>query len=106
MGMEVLTVEAFEDLCDLAGHGIGYWVERGHVEPDCYTLVEREDGVVIRLTKERVEKVLTDIRGGKHRDELGEGQWEALSSWDVAEMDVDDADVLIQLSAFGEVVYG
>ena len=101
----VLTRADFEDLCELAGYGIGYWADSAHVEPDCYTVVEAESGERIEVPRVRVEQVLSELMNGKEVD-VREDLVEVLRSGDVSEWDVAAADVLIQLSAFGEVVYG
>ena len=100
----VLTREGFEELCELAGYGIGYWADNAQVEPDCYTVVEQEDGERFEIPRVRVEQVLSQLAAGQH-DVRADIRAAAVSG-DLAEWDVEVADVLIQLAAFGEVVYG
>jgi hypothetical protein len=100
--MAVMTREDFECLCELAGYGIGYWADAAHLEPDCYTVMETEEGR-IDIPRVRVEQVLTELELGQYdvRSDLRK----AAISGDAGEWDSEVADVLIQLAAFGEVVY-
>jgi hypothetical protein len=100
--MAVITREDFECLCEQAGYGIGYWADSATFSPDCYTVMETGEGR-IEIPRIRVEEVLTELEAGQYdvRDDLRA----AAISGDAGEWDSEVADVLIQLAAFGEVVY-
>ena len=46
-----ISWDDFEDICDTAGHSIGYWAKSGHVN--------REDRVYMIIDEESVQHVIT-----------------------------------------------
>jgi hypothetical protein len=100
--MAVMTQEDFACLCEQAGYGIGYWADAAHLELDSYTVMETDEGR-LEIPRVRVEQVLTQLEAGQHN--LRADLRKAAISGDAGEWDSEVADVLIQLAAFGEVVY-
>ena len=98
---------------DQAGYGIGYWAKSAVIdlEEQTYTITEYNDDpdVSTVLSFEQIANALVQLayQSLRHlhiREELvalAQGQHYAGGS-----MDADDADSIIQLAAFGEVIYG
>lgn len=100
-----LDEDDFLDLVDTAGYGIGYWAFSGAVDSkwNTYTVKYFDDGerkevvISIWMIESAIEKILNgevqcgyDIRKYIREDDI----------------DAEVADVIIQVAAFGEVVYG
>lgn len=111
-----LDDESFEDFVELAAPVSGGWAEE--LEVQCSE--ENEDDLVVRvvtnddeelcITKEHFENTLFDVLVGKFDGELKasiiDSFKRAALDGDTTMLDATDGDALLQLAAFGEIVYG
>ncbi|MFZ9252940.1 MAG: hypothetical protein ACO23T_11665 [Hylemonella sp.] len=109
-----LDDESFEDFIELAAPISSDWAEELEVQ------YREEDGLVVRLvtnddeelfiTKEHFENTLFDVLVGKFDGELKtsiiDSFKRAALDGDTTMLDATDGDALLQLAAFGEIVYG
>ncbi len=110
----IITKEQFLDLVDTAGYSIGYWADRAEVHwgsaADAKYSVWEDDDDNTRhdITPGMVERAMVDIYTGKVP--VGRGILDSVTSAimqeEYGDVDGDAADVIIQVAAFGEVVYG
>jgi hypothetical protein len=109
-----LTPEHFEDIADTAGLVIGYWASSGSIElvdedgDEIIYRIKEIDGGEYVLTRSDVEAALRDIIEGNV--EVGASIREAVTAFawdkDQGDLDVSQADAIIQVACFQEVVYG
>lgn len=99
-----LTRQDFADLAELAGYAIGYWADSAYLEPAFYTVIESDTGDSHKIPMVRMEQVMTKLVAGHY--EVSDGLKSRVRSGDMGELDGADVDVLFQLCAFDEVVYG
>jgi hypothetical protein len=109
-----LDAEFFEDLLDTAGYGIGYWAESGSIElkdedgDEIIYRVKEQEGDEFVITKQDLESVISEVVSG--RLQVGKVLKNDLALLCLGDDDIDidatDADTLIQLACFREVVYG
>lgn len=111
-----LDDESFEEFIELAAPISSDWAEE--LEVQCSE--ENEDNLVVRLvveddeelcvTKEHFENILFDVLVGKFDGELKtsiiNSFKRAALDGDTTMLDATDGDALLQLAAFGEIVYG
>lgn len=101
-----LSARDFEFLTEQAGFGIGYWASSAVEEPNKYTVTSEEGEFVI--TPDKIREILEGILQGKY-GRTCQALWEvALDTLQgrFADPDPADADLIIQLACFGEIVYG
>lgn len=109
-----LTPDHFEDIADTAGFGIGYWAESASIE-----LVDEEgdeiiyrirpvDGGEFVLTRGDIEATLRDIIEG--RVDVSHAIQDAVTAYvldkDQGDLDAVQADAIIQIACFQEIIYG
>lgn len=113
--------EEITDMIDIAGYGIGYWCERGVVNENTRQYVvtpdeeARQDPAMSKdfiINFDDIVRVLVEIGTGKHDvgypREYAQG-WLAekvKSGEDSGNLDSTIMDCVIQVCAFGEVVFG
>ena len=113
--------EEITDMIDTAGYGIGYWCERGVVDANTrqYTvtpdLEARQDPAMAQdfvINFDDIVRVLVEIATGKH--DVGYPR-EYAQAWladkvksgvDGGNLDSTIMDCVIQVCAYGEVVFG
>jgi hypothetical protein len=106
-----------DTLIEMAGYGIDYWVSTAVIDSEAgtYTVVEDEDGTehVISYYKlaETLIRVALDPSLGLRDDIVGYAfEWfkqeREGDEFAAGEIDSDLADVVVQIAAFGEVIYG
>lgn len=109
----IITEDQFLDLVDTAGYAIGYWADRAEVHwgtaDKKYSVWEDdEDNTRHDITPGMVERAMVDIYTGKIA--VGKGILDSVTSAimeeEYGEVDGDAADVIIQVAAFGEIIYG
>lgn len=110
-----LDAELFEDILDAAGYGIGYWAESGSIElvsDDSEELIYRikqQDGREFVITRDDMQaticKIVSDNELEVNRVLKNDLTLLCLGDED-PDIDAIAADVLIQLTCFGELVYG
>lgn len=113
--------EEILDMLDTAGYGIGYWCERGQIDTNTrqYTVTPdweaRQSLAMYKdfvINFDDVVKVLVEIATGKH--DVGypreyAQKWLATKvkgAYDSGDLDSVIMDCVIQVCAFGEVVFG
>jgi hypothetical protein len=113
---EIVTDDNIINMLDTAGYSIGYWAREAEVDEDAktYTIIERETGdrytvsfddlrraygALLSLDQQYVNRMIHGyfIESYRDRDEQG---------IETGAIDGDAADVLVQVAAFGQVVYG
>lgn len=103
-----LSGEDFGDICDAAGYSIGYWALRATLGEDVYTIIEQDNPEPVVITRQQMLDTINNIIDGKY--DIGSSQrygiCHAFTLSDIGDLDGYDVDVLIQIAAFGEVVYG
>lgn len=106
-----LSSEDFLNVVDAAGYGIGYWATSATVNRDdptepYYSVVA--EGETYKITRDDLETTMSKVFAGKFtvceqtRNSVG---W-AVREKEYGEIDAGDADSLVQLAAFGEIIYG
>lgn len=92
--------------------GINYWASVGeywHSNPDpakVYALVEERDGDAPLEHRITLDTVVDGIKAVLAKPQLRTGLVAHIMALDAGEIDADDADVIVQLGLFEEVVYG
>lgn len=109
-----LTTEHFEDIADTAGLIIGYWAESGSIElvdedgDEIIYRVKEIEGDEYVLTRKDIESTLRDII--ERKVEVSSDIREAVTAFvldkDQGDLDSFQADAIIQIACFQEVVYG
>jgi len=115
----VVSDQNVEDMVDTAGYGIGYWVRSAVVDDEAQTytlrLHEEENGkAVYVLTWDDLRKAYAALVDLDQRFVNREIHGYFLDSYrnrdadgiDGGYIDATAADVLVQVAAFGEVVFG
>lgn len=109
----VITEDQFLDLVDTAGYAIGYWADRAEVHWGAtdkkYSVWEDDDDNTRHdITPAMVEQAMVDIHTGKIdvRRDIVKSITDAILAGDCDDIDGEAADVIIQVAAFGEIVYG
>jgi hypothetical protein len=109
-----ITAQNVEDILDTAGYGIGYWASTATVnENGSYTFTEVGD---YSDPADHKEHTITRAQIKSATVKLAEEGWgditRAFTNWtredgiDCGDIDSVAADVIVQVAAFGEVVYG
>lgn len=109
--------QTIADIIDTAGYGIGYWAELAHFDEDARTYTVRVQEEMDDRPEHERTKVLTyqDIANamgvivsGKAgvANPIVEMVRDGLLDGDAAQVDSDAADVIIQIAALEELVYG
>lgn len=104
-----MSKQDFEDVVDIAGYGINYWVKKAVVDTDnlTYTIQyenpDDEGYLTATLTNNDLEKawarIITEPICAQYiREYFLDG--------DVGDIDATAGDVLIQIALFGKIVYG
>lgn len=109
----IITEDQFLDLVDTAGYAIGYWADRAEVHWGAadkkYSVWEDDDDNTRHdITPDMIEQAMVDIYTGKIPVSKGilDSVTSAIMEEEYGEVDGDAADVIIQIAAFGEIVYG
>lgn len=100
-----LNEEDFFDIVDTAGYGIGYWAISGVVDDDelNYTIkyFDGDERKKVTITPSMIELAIEKILNGTVQCS------DAIKSYIRSDdIDADCADVIVQVAAFGEIVYG
>lgn len=105
--MEIeVTQDDIDCIIEMAGYGIGYWVDEAIVKEDCYKIHEDEFDRWHELSNEDI------LRGVKLYIENGNTPYNILTFVDdetvleTGMIDSDVADMIIQYACFGEIIYG
>ena len=109
-----LDDESFEDFIELAAPISSDWAEELEIEcndeDDLVVRLVVEDDEELCITKEHFENTLFDVLVGKFDGELKtsiiNSFKRAALDGDTTMLDATDGDALLQLAAFGEIVYG
>lgn len=109
-----LTPDHFEDIAETAGLIIGYWATSGSIEltsedgDEIIYRVKEIGGGEYVLTRGDIEAALRDIIEGNL--EVAPSIREAVTAYvwdkDQGDLDASEADVIIQIACFQEVIYG
>ena len=111
-----IDTEMFEDIIETGGEGIGYWAHNAKHDQNAETFTVHYDGTdfddttlasgVKTVSYEDLGNAVVKISKG----DANAGNWivEQVNQWlnGHPTMDVDLADVVIQVALFGEIVYG
>lgn len=113
----ILDNELVEEIIETAGYGIGYWAHSGHHDSLAETYTLTWDGSDFsdenpnsagehKLDYEDIAKAVEAIVSGNVA--INEGLKTQLAEWVNGHptMDVDLADVVIQVALFDEIIYG
>lgn len=112
--MNAELTELFENIIDDGGYAIGYWVSKGHHDADAHTYkVTLQDECV----DEWKSKTITyqDLYDASKKLASGEVKvnsatkkvcQQIVTDASDVDYDADDADVIIQVALFGEIVFG
>ncbi len=111
---QVLSRRLIADIYDLALQGCAYWCAHANVtknidgETTAMEMLEEDETVYVKLDdaamKRAFEKLYSKAPGV--RSDLLASILQAVREDDAAHLDIDCADVIIQLAAFDEVRYG
>lgn len=116
-----LTIEPTQivDILGTAGMSVGYWADRMFTDEDTATVsvweldVESDAEGTHVVTFEHIAKVIVEIAQDKHdyradrvREFLADLNDPEEARWAAGSIDGEDADVILQVALFGEVVYG
>lgn len=120
-----ISDESMESLLEQAGYGISYWADSASVDMKAatYTVTENEEGEnkVHVIPFKKIEEAFwkaanpsADIKGWHNKHETRRYALDAVidgltignGDIDAGHVDADLADNIIQLAAFGEVIYG
>lgn len=108
-----MSSKAYTDTVDIivemAGYGIGYWVSSAVVDPEArtFTVTEAEEGGATHvLTDSMIHKALRNVAKTNAAAKETLREYHAGEEFIGGEIGADDADVIIQQAAFGELVYG
>ena len=106
MATKVYT-DTVDIIVEMAGYGIGYWATTA--DPDreerTYTVTE-EDGVKTVLTDTMIHKGLRLAAAFNEAAKTTLREYRAGDEYVGGDLGSDDADVIIQMAAFGKLVYG
>lgn len=103
-----LTEQDFQYIVDTAGYVIGYWASEAQVYPSKYVVWEAEEHEAYELCPVHIEQAMIAIANGtadvarRIRNKITD--FILNKKYDV--IDSESADVIIQVAAFGEIVYG
>lgn len=106
-----MASKAYTDTVDIivemAGYGIGYWATSAVVDPEArtYTVTEAEDGTKHVLTDAMIHKALREIAKTNAAAKETLREYRAGDQFVGGDIGADDADIIIQFAAFGELVY-
>lgn len=100
--------EDFIDLCDTAGYVIGYWATKATLTKDFYHVFEEEEPQPVSISREHMMATINKIISGEFdlSDAIRRNVRYAFGVSDVGDLDGYDVDAIIQLCAFGEIIYG
>lgn len=120
-----ISDESLDCLIEMAGYGIAYWASEATQDDEArtYTIIENEEGenevhvIPFDKIKEafwRVANPGAKIKGLNQNhtvktyalNAIKDGLEEGNGDIDAGHIDADLADIVIQVAAFGEVVYG
>lgn len=107
-----MATKAYTDTVDIivemAGYGIGYWVSSAVVDTEArtYTVTEAEGGATHVITDSMIHKALREVAKTNPAAKETLREYRAGDEFVGGEIGSDDADAIIQLAAFGELVYG
>jgi hypothetical protein len=123
IGPLAISDEALDSIIEQAGYGIGYWAEaaQADVHTKTYTVYEQEpqdddNKGVYTITFDKLHETYWRIVAGEFS--MGyqvrsyflkaalDGAAEDNGDIDAGHIDSEAADVLVQIAAFGEIVYG
>lgn len=110
-----LDNEFFKDLLDTAGYGINYWADRASIVlkdedgDEVFYRVRELDGDEFVITKDDMQATIRDIVSSSKFRWINKNLRDSLATLcmgnDDIDLDVDDADVLIQIACFQELRY-
>jgi hypothetical protein len=119
VGPIAISDESLDSILEMAGYGIGYWATSATVDKEArtYTVHDAEDDETHVLSFDKLHRVFWNIASGEKRQCNSEiqsyfrsavldGASEGEGDIDAGHIDSDAADVLIQVAAFGSIVYG
>ena len=106
-----ISDDMIEVLIDMAGYGIGYWSDLGEIDDKArtYTVRDTEDvGGRHTLTYEQLAEALVKVanRDVQVASYIVNYATNAIRDDDPGYIDSELADVVVQVAAFGEIVYG
>lgn len=110
-----LDPELFEDILDIAGYGIGYWVESASIElisddsDEIIYRIKEQDGDEFILTRNDLEatifKIVSDPTIEINRSLRNDLTLLCIGRDEDIDIDTADADQLIQIACFNEIIY-
>jgi hypothetical protein len=123
IGPLTISQESLDSIIEQAGYGIGYWAESAEVDSDAktYTVYEQEaqdddNKGVYTIPFDKLHETYWRIVAGEYSmayrvrkyflDAALDGAANEEEDIDAGHIDSEAADVLIQIAAFGEIVYG
>jgi len=108
-----ITAQNVADILDTAGYGIGDFAREAKVHSDLsYTFIEKseasgEPDKAHTITAAQVRQAVVDRASqGDHHLREAFVDWDRENGIDTGEIDSVGASVIVQLAAFGDVVYG
>jgi hypothetical protein len=119
LGPLAISAETLDDIIDTAGYGIAYWCSAATFDPNAgtYTMVDREDEeeepyvVTVAKLHETFWRIVagefsmnSQVRGYFLKAVI-DGYTEG-TDIDAGHIDSEAADVLVQIAAFGKIVFG
>lgn len=107
-----MATKAYTDTVDIivemAGYGIRHWASSAVIDTEArtYRVTEDANGTVHVLTDTKIHKALCEAAKEHAAAKETLREYRAREEFIGGELGSDDADIIIQLAAFGELVYG
>lgn len=107
-----MATKAYTDtvdiIIDMAGYGIGHWASSATHDADArtYTVTEDATSTAHVLTYTMIHKALREAAKEHAAAKETLREYRAGEEFIGGELGSDDADIIIQLAALGELVYG